>query len=188
MPTIAGGNRGDCNEAAQPMRADGRATKRRCGRERSLSHVTNLGRSRGVPTVRLVLPHTKHFVPSIVASDNDEVSNSAGQLAGRVTMRKLLLTTVIVALAGPRGCCPRRLAWPFLARPFLAWPRDARIVGPGKSVRSAIADIRPSPHRQRAAPVSPPDEASRLGCATEARSGRRQGRQDDQEHLPRLLA
>lgn len=54
-----------------------------------------------MPTVRLVLPHTKHFVPSIVASDNDEVSNSAGQLAGRVTMRKLLLTTVIVALAGP---------------------------------------------------------------------------------------
>ena len=54
-----------------------------------------------MPVVGLVFPHTKHFVPTIVASDDDNVSNPAAQLARRVTMRKLVVTTVIVALAGP---------------------------------------------------------------------------------------
>jgi hypothetical protein len=53
-----------------------------------------------VPAVGLLFPRTKHFVPTTVASDYDNVSNTAAQLAGRVTMRKLVLTTVIVALAG----------------------------------------------------------------------------------------
>jgi hypothetical protein len=75
MPTIAGGNRGDCNEAAQLMRAK---------EARNEAATEARGGAAGRPPSGFLFPRTKHSVPSIVASDDDNVSNTAANSRGEL--------------------------------------------------------------------------------------------------------